>query len=412
LRDSALPLAVLLTAALAACQVTRGPISVPSPSGAAAIPAIAQPTGTTAIGQMDTDLTQTDDLPRGTPGALSPTAPLPIREVENRCPQDSLPPAAKAALEGRILAVDAIQNDPLFHIHALEAGTDAIIPVPYEISSEWFSTSPGYSHLAYLSYPGLAVLDTRLQAVTTVGLQFAESYAWLDESRLATYSVEDPPVRMRIWDIATGAFTRASFEFPRYWVPFDDWVYGRWGAVFSRDLEQAVYAYGDPVIEGVALWSIREAKSLWSIERWSVATITPSWDPSSERVAVAAVDSPHVLELFIVHKSGRSQQWVKANVEPDIDGAVFGVSWSPDGRYVALAAIGGAPLFILDTEARSLLEYCVRVDTSLSDLVWSPHGTHLIVPNGYEGALVLDMADGSALPLFDDAELVPVAWLP
>jgi WD40 repeat protein len=263
-----------------------------------------------------------------------------------------------------------------------------------------------------MSYPGFAVVDSQLNPVTTIGVQFGDLLAWVDDSHLAVYSIDAPPLSMRVWDINTGAFTRSSFEFPRYWVPFGISMV-HWGAVFSPDLQLAAYTHGDPVAEGVTLWDIAEAKPIWSIDRWSAESIAPAWDPAGQRLAVPAVDNPHTLELFIVDRSGHSRQWANARIEPSIDGALFGVSWSPSGRYIAFAMGGRHPLLILDTEARELIQYCVAVDVFAGDLRWSPSSSHLIVPQGYgSGFQVIDPSDGSSFPLFNEPSLVPVAWLP
>lgn len=310
-----------------------------------------------------------------------------------------------------ILSLDYTDSSVDRGIYVLGESGLSVVPVANGPLVDFFLMSPARTRMAYLSSAGLVVVGGDLGQLAVIPLGFNEDAVWLDDNRLATYFTDESPIRMRVWDTSKGSSVGAEFELPGVWIPADT-ILTRWGAIFSGDLRLAAYAVGNPVAEAVALWDTQDAKILWQIDRWSPSTIRPAWDPQGTRLAVASVDEPRKLEVFLVDHAGNGVKWVDVHPDVPLDGALVDVIWSPNGRYVALIPIGGEPLFVLDTSTRTVVQYCIAADASSNDLIWSPDSTMVIVPRGYDASVLLTLADGTAYPLLEDPNLKPVAWSP
>jgi WD40-like Beta Propeller Repeat len=152
----------------------------------------------------------------------------------------------------------------------------------------------------------------------------------------------------------------------------------------------------------------------------------PSWSPDGTRIAYAHADAPLKLSLDVVGVDGRGQRTLMPAAGHD--GLVLQVAWSPNGRQIAVLALGakkGAqtwPVRILSVDPRdgsvTMLHdsggtcYCVGASPSIS---WAPDGRALaawmpIRPVDGGWTLYTMLPDGSGLRAVPGDRLMVFTW--
>ena len=110
---------------------------------------------------------------------------------------------------------------------------------------------------------------------------------------------------------------------------------------------------------------------------------------------------------------GEVEEWVDLRGNADI-GYQGIMSWSPDGRYLA---ISGKPLLILDMETRQVWDTCLSggyYDGSggpRKPMYWSPDSKQLLVTSYHEPGIVIDVENWNAARINTDLQLFPIGWL-
>lgn len=395
------------------------PACTPFPYPTAAYPAR---TSTPPAQQSATAIRSTLDSQETTPRSPFTSTPhlpaFPVTAITSRCLHTTgvLDPAD---LQSTVLVAgdftDSWTHAPLFRLSATDS-----YPIPLELPEFAGSSdqSPQASALAYRHDPGVGryqiiVANPRGEVINTYTLEKPfEGFTWLDEKTLALYHVQDSPVDVTLWEPSTNSTSSVALELPGLWAP--DFWYGRWLISMSPDLSRVAFARGqDPatIPERTILWDVEQAESKWGWESWTSAVIEPAWHVSGDELAFAATVDEHHLEVFSVSESGRATKLVDAYHPNFRFTAIHALSWSPNGRYIAFVPTNNEPVLLLDIAQGVLINTCIRGDDSFAPLLWSPDGDKLIIPKEDSSGTVVDLEHSSAMPVFANDNLRPIAWL-
>ena len=155
------------------------------------------------------------------------------------------------------------------------------------------------------------------------------------------------------------------------------------------------------------------ADGLWKLKDGSDSEL---WKGSDGSVPYAPAVSPDgTLISFVVRSEGRARLWVIAadgtkrrQIAESFD--VRGVpSWSPDGKWIAVAASEGKahPLLTVPADGGAPVRLVAGVSSVISNPVWSPDGRFILYSEGQGSATVRLQGvklDGRPFPL-------PVVWV-
>jgi hypothetical protein len=187
-----------------------------------------------------------------------------------------------------------------------------------------------------------------------------------------------------------------------------------------------------------ALWNTLSNRLVTSLDTifasytgWNFLFPMPVWSPDGSKFVVRGYllnsnPSP-TMELYLVSKTGQITQLTHltniAYIEPD------NISWSPDGRYIAMYLNhwefrnGGemhARLAVLDTATLKLTDYCFPINYfnggsngGLSVAIWSPDSKQLLVTDLYNSdhqrVILVDIENNIAAQIAEDVE--PIGWM-
>ena len=209
---------------------------------------------------------------------------------------------------------------------------------------------------------------------------------------------------------------------------------GWYGVMYDPTLTRAIYprlvGAGDQLTYG--LWDVTDQKLVTSLESIYTAPAAdndiyplPTWTPDgSQFVFQGLVDmSPAqtLLELYRVSRNGKVEQLTHLNTVAAVEEG--NVSWSPNGRYVAMFLNQNeqqARVAVLDTTTLDIKDYCFPItyagqgyELQPPSAIWSPDSTQLIVYDWYskdhQRVLLVDIAKGFAAQIAQDAE--PAGWM-
>lgn len=361
------------------------------------------------------------------PGFFAQPASLPIQQIAQECipVQEELPKGVLA--NGKILFVERTDYVTRPQIMVLEPNAEQPIILPDIPNYSGGAYSPDRKLYAYETSIGdyssiLVVISPNGEIVLT--LPWDEKWSgfyWLNSQQLEfPYFWEDywqnsPPISDVI-DVTTGKRETLAPGLPNPWIPGGRLMTGLvvWKAVYDPTLSLVGYMRNDEGEQSFVLWNIQEQRALWELDRWSTRTILPRWTREGEKLAVVAMneksDDWDRFELYIVDRNGNAEKWVdlKGYFKDD----EVELSWSPDGRYLAIEPIykQASPFLVLDTANRTLVDYCVK-----GSPIWSPDGTQLLLAQRISTfehlSLVLDVRRKQAGFIMKNPKMYPIGWL-
>jgi WD40 repeat protein len=202
-----------------------------------------------------------------------------------------------------------------------------------------------------------------------------------DGKLLATGASETDPGLVLLWDARTGK-KRASLIGPG--------GFGLWGALAWSPDGKSIAA-GD---ENMAvLWDAQTGKRLTVLEQASWPLV---WSPDSRILATGAFSSEQSVFLWDGH-TGRPRGSLARHLTPI---PARCVSWSPDGRTIAVGARDwrDSTIILWDATSGKLRARLAGLDDSITDLGWSPEGKTIAA------------ACGLWTLAFDGSGQIPTVW--
>ena len=160
-----------------------------------------------------------------------------------------------------------------------------------------------------------------------------------------------------------------------------DFSIGTGGLVWNPEMTRGIMGDGRAYIEEQLQWFTREGPE--PLDVGLVQAYGADWSPDGETIAFIGSEnqgSPRVLgdyELYLMNKNGEQ-------IRPIVEGfkASGGVSWSPDGRWLAFHAIFGEEegddqgLWLVNPESSELH---MIAEGGFGIPAWSPDGQRMVV---------------------------------
>lgn len=362
------------------------------------------------------------------PGFFAQFVSLPIQQIAQECipAQEKLPKGVLA--DGKILFVERTDYVTRSKIMVLtsEAKKSIIISgIPDYSDYPGGENSPDRKLFAYGIWGddnSLIVINANGEIVLTLPWEEKWSgFYWLNSQQLEfPYFWEDywqnsPPISDVI-DVATGERKTLAPELPNPWMPGGRLMTNLvvWKAIYDPTLSLVGYMRDSEGEQSFVLWNMQEQRVLWELDRWSTRTILPRWTKDGEKLAVIAMneksDDWDRFELYIVDRNGNAEKWIdlKGYFKDD----EVEISWSPDGRYLAIEPIykQASPFLVLDTTNRTLMDYCVE-----GSPIWSPDSTQILLAQRIGTfeylSLVLDVRREQAGYIMKNPKMYPIGWL-
>jgi dipeptidyl aminopeptidase/acylaminoacyl peptidase len=268
---------------------------------------------------------------------------------------------------------------------------------------------------------------------------------WTDDRRLVLYRAE-PGSRLKydtylVLDPFSGRRQILGRSFPKFPESPDTklpyWE-GWYGVLYDPTLTRAISprlsgANNDELTFG--LWDVPKHQLVASLESIFVVPEPyndiypmPTWSPDGSQFAFegAALVSPDFTpyELYSVSRAGKVQQLTHLGASENVQDKV---SWSPDGRYIAMflenigAPVPQSRVAMLDTTTLKITDYCFPITYGGQGYgmeqppraIWSTDSTQFLVYDWYsvdqERVILVDIAKGFAAQIAQDAE--PVGWM-
>jgi WD40 repeat protein len=314
------------------------------------------------------------------------------------------------ALVGKLLGLSSAEREPLLLANA---------------PTYWGpgEASPTSRWLAYDQPSGdepeqIAIIDADGDLRSKVALDEGwRTFDWIDDARLAITYGDAPDIRTHVVNPFTGDSQTLAPDLPSFWVP-DEPIVVRlftWLVVYDPSLTLVAYMRGENTGQSLVLWDLEQSRELWHLENWTARTVRPDWSPDGSTLAVAATSPDESeglgFELYLVNREGGAEKRIDLN-DYYLTSDVAEISWSPDGRHIAIIPFSEGPLLILDTLAGQVYDYCIEASGQYdTHTLWSPDGTQAIVPWWDHPSVFVDLVDKVAARITIDDNLRPVAWL-
>ena len=248
----------------------------------------------------------------------------------------------------------------------------------------------------------LTIHDSKGKIIKIMSLPLASFFwGWLDNDQIMITTKKDvdstDPYALFVFNLLDGASKELSDQESYkdfYDVSYLAWQYNR--VIYDPTLKFAIYPshYG----EAVTLYNVSSQEELSVLRAITAHIASPVWSPDGNFVVVAGdpvqKDEETVLsrdtnELFLLDKLGNVTQLTHFSKQYG-RGEVGNVSWSPDGKHLAMwVSIGSNTderLMILNLDSRQVTNYCVtgmKFEWGFSmqpKPFWSPD-SHIILIN-------------------------------
>jgi len=385
----------------------------------------------------------------------TPTAP-PEARLTSQC-LDVLPtlPNESAAsgvvvLESRVVVGGHYNGETYFS--DLTAGTTITV----ENVGYMPKVSPDGTRMAYSSWvidgqgrtiaKNLIIVDAGGHQLKVVpeDTDWYELSGWTDSQHVVLHRHERGTTSLKydtylVLDPFTGQRQVLGRNFPDFIAsPFTRLPYweGWYGVSYDPTLTRAIYprnTTGDPYRVTYGLWDVSKQRLVVSLDSIFITDADapfsysrPIWSPdASQFVFEGSVPNPSTVtqfELYRVGRDGRGEQVTHLNTIAFVQ--ANNLSWSPDGRYIAIYLQQNGPqahAAVLDTTTLQVTDYCVTVTYAGEGFggdqppsaVWSPDGKQFLVVDWYSKdhrrVVLVDVAKGFAAQIAQDAE--PAGWM-
>jgi len=252
-----------------------------------------------------------------------------------------------------------------------------------------------------------------------------EDFYWLNNQQLEFPYIwegdwKSTPHISDIVNVSTGQIENITSSLPDSWIPDGPLVAGLvvWKAVYDPTLSVAGYMRGSEPEQSFVLWDLQNHRELWNLNKWSIRETHPEWTPNGKILAVAVLnqkeDDFDRFELYLVNRDGHAEKWI--DLKGYFKNASLSMSWSPNGRYLAIVPNGEQPFLILDTVAKELLGFCIpsKAGSGYIPGIWSKDNSQIIVPRWSESSdpsIVVDIKNNRAAYLTVNPKFRPIGWL-
>lgn len=303
----------------------------------------------------------------------------------------------------------------------------------FEINATDVVASPDRKTLAYsVAHPktnvwNLVVSDAQGKTIKDIAWQkgFFRPSSWIDNEQLLIYS--NPPF------IIFNPYTNAEKDFNFSDLPgfYPDQIGNRY-AVFDPAATKALYANSDGKI---SLLDINGQKILGEVSNRLAPYPTAAWAPDGSRIVVVGIvtlDAQKTIfgnDLFSITPDGKTTQLTHLTQHYGKELTIYsnGLSWSPDGRYIAFWLLypntysQDWELAVFDTTTQKTTNYCIASNSTstlkamypLATPIWSPDGKQIMVENRHgtsaQRVVILDIAQKTAFQVSEN--MYPAAWL-
>jgi hypothetical protein len=215
-------------------------------------------------------------------------------------------------------------------------------------------------------------------------LPFCGPARWLDNDRIACAYLRGSQLHVDVANpLVSDQYQGNTYDLPNVYRTSEDLP--GFAPQIDSTLTRVIYPQVDANGKEVAaLWDLQKNQTLWSIESIGYR-YAPKWSPDGSLLAIDNDDSDDRYELFLVNRDGQAQQWLELSGyrQPSAQ-----LTWSPNGRYLAITLdyliddfTVGHLLYVLDIQARSLVEYCGLLSSEYMtphDVYWSPDSKQII----------------------------------
>jgi len=330
-------------------------------------------------------------------------------------------------------------SNPVLLIN-LKSGNETQLSV--KETDNHFAVSPGGEYLAYdIRKDGtnqwqINIVDATSTLLKTFDEEALQSFEWLDGKNLLVNSLSDkfthyPLILLSPFDNKEKLTEPFITEEERI-IPSDrELIYG-WGfyafhkIIYNPTFTRAIYASSNQngaTIVFRDLLSNKDISTLRSRVAWGVS---PKWSPDGTQIAIGInIDSAdetnelvvldqNGLQLFTTHLVGLSEKTY-----------ISSLSWSPDGRKIALWYTTheniniDLRLAIFDISTQKIVDYCITKDspyyrwhTNDKAPIWSPDSNYLLIETADDdipNAVILDIVNKNAVIIKNSYE--PVGWM-
>lgn len=379
------------------------------------------------------------------PPTPTPTPVLdPAPDLRSACLEgtDQLKPVEK--LTGRVVLDSRLSADSyLLDLSSCEAVKLNVI----DERQQYHSVSPNREYLAYQSRHsnGRGVLLKEVLVVLTAdgSVEFEipiESgwygpYEWLNDATLgfgisdsnSTFKLDTEAPTFMLLNPFTGDRRVLTADYPDFYYPPVARI--TWWSIdnFDPTLTRVVYPKYNAVNDeySYALWNLQSGLpmdtlvSLFAFPHLTDVLPTAHWSPDGSQLIVEGINSDNQFDLYVVSRDGTVEQatqlWSTAIIDEQ------NLSWSPDGRYVAMYLLpfgqlaSGEPthLAILDTLTLEVTDFDVFLTAGgllPKPPVWSPDGNFLFIyDSAIEATLLVDLSQGTSITLMKGME--PMGWM-
>ncbi|MCE4625223.1 MAG: protein kinase [Desulfurococcales archaeon] len=165
--------------------------------------------------------------------------------------------------------------------------------------------------------------------------------------------------------------------------------------------------------EEIFLLDINSRRKLWTANGLQGCVFRVVWSPDGKRIAAGTGwtdKNGYHGKLYLFNAKSGELLWESK----DLKGNIYGVSWSLDGSRLAVGSHAGKEIFIVRAYNGDLVWRSGQLGNYVNSVSWSPDGRLLAVGTGLRRVLLLDAQNGSLLwkSWTFSEPVVSVSWSP
>jgi len=254
----------------------------------------------------------------------------------------------------------------------------------------------------------LAILDALGQSKTAMSWEknWGILRGWLDNDNIYIEGYETP--LGTIFSIEPFVGTTKELT-PTFTNIYNDYPPAIWSNVPNSDLTLMLYPNSASAEEGIGytLWDIEARKRIWHEDSRIAPSVPPQWSSDYKSFAVNIAMDPiqDHSEIFVFNNLGQMISQTDFGAKYSSVFVSRYMSWSPDGRYIAvwlgLGTENNQPehpsLVLIDLNEGKAIDYCLQSFGVGSDIIWSNGGKWLITrPDDIGSNVLIDISDNKA----------------